>query len=183
MKKTFLFLCALCALPLSAKTPRRSNPQAEQPALSAYDLLNAAWQEATGDTAALVIETASPAAVNDGYGTVSAAEAPLGAQQMELEELTTGGTPMERVNGRAKGVEVISGQGINEEAIITFRTAPSLFCNATPLYVIDGIEGADPHSISEQDIESVTILRDAAAAIYGSRGANGVIVVTTRKTR
>ena len=54
--------------------------------------------------------------------------------------------------------------------------------NAAPLYVIDGIAGGDINALSPSDIESIDVLKDAAtAAIYGSRGANGIIIVTTKR--
>lgn len=52
-----------------------------------------------------------------------------------------------------------------------------------PLIVVDGIPGRDLNSINPNDVESITVLKDAAAAIYGARAANGVVLVTTKKAQ
>jgi TonB-dependent starch-binding outer membrane protein SusC len=102
------------------------------------------------------------------------------------------------LQGKAAGVQVIQGSGIaGAGAKITVRGAGSISAGGDPLYVIDGIPVTqDPFlngdrggqnnnplsSINPADIESIEILKDAAAAaIYGSRGANGVILVTTKR--
>lgn len=86
--------------------------------------------------------------------------------------------------GEVPGVTVINSSGQpGTDASIKIRGIGSVNGNTDPLYVVDGIpyEG-NVSSINQNDIESLTILKDAAAtAIYGSRGANGVIVITTKK--
>jgi TonB-linked SusC/RagA family outer membrane protein len=86
------------------------------------------------------------------------------------------------IQGRAAGVMVRSSSykpGAGQS--ITIRGINSISGSNAPLVVIDGIIGANMNSIDANDIESIDILKDAAAAsIYGSRGANGVILVTTR---
>lgn len=87
--------------------------------------------------------------------------------------------------GRVAGVQVSAsdgtpGQGLN----IVIRGGNSITGNNSPLYVVDGIplENFDPASISTSDIKDFDVLKDASAtAIYGSRGANGVIIITTKK--
>ena len=87
--------------------------------------------------------------------------------------------------GRVAGVQVNSvdgqpGGGVN----IMIRGAGSLTQSTTPLYVLDGfpIENLDPSTINPEDIESISILKDASStAIYGSRGANGVVLIQTKK--
>jgi TonB-linked SusC/RagA family outer membrane protein len=87
--------------------------------------------------------------------------------------------------GRVAGVQVNSsdgqpGGGIN----IMIRGAGSLTQSTTPLYVVDGfpIENLDPSTISSEEIASITILKDASStAIYGSRGANGVVLIETKR--
>jgi len=57
-----------------------------------------------------------------------------------------------------------------------------LVSGTDPLYVVDGVPGVDPSSIAPEDIESFNVLKDASStAIYGSRGANGVVIITTKK--
>ena len=91
----------------------------------------------------------------------------------------------EALAGRVAGVQVNAndgqpGGGIN----ITIRGAGSLTQSTAPLYVIDGfpVENPDPATLNTEEIESMTILKDASStAIYGSRGANGVVVIQTKR--
>lgn len=87
----------------------------------------------------------------------------------------------ESIQGLAPGVTVRNGGAPGQMASIEIRGAAS-FRNTNPLYVIDGmIADANP-TINHNDVESIQILKDAsAAAIYGSRAANGVIIITTKK--
>lgn len=85
------------------------------------------------------------------------------------------------LQANASGVQVVNtSSASNAEPIIRIRGVGSITADASPLWVVDGIVGATLPNIS--DIESVTVLKDAAASsLYGSRAANGVVVVTTRK--
>ena len=90
------------------------------------------------------------------------------------------------LGGRIAGVNVSSGEGMPGATMnITIRGNNSLTQDNTPLYIIDGfpMEDADAgSSINPSDIESINILKDASAtAIYGSRGANGVVIITTKQ--
>ena len=91
----------------------------------------------------------------------------------------------EALAGRVAGVQVSSGDGQPGAGVnIVIRGNNSVTQANSPLYVIDGfpIENMDNNAINPQDIESMEILKDASAtAIYGARGANGVIVITTKK--
>lgn len=84
--------------------------------------------------------------------------------------------------GRLPGAVVQQGNGEpgKDAASITIRGMATLG-NNTPLVVIDGILGRDMNSLNPNDIESISILKDASAAIYGARAANGVILITTKK--
>ena len=87
----------------------------------------------------------------------------------------------ESIQGLAPGVTVRNGGAPGQMARIEIRGAAS-FTNTDPLYVIDGMIADANTTINTNDIESIQILKDAsAAAIYGSRAANGVIIVTTRR--
>ena len=94
--------------------------------------------------------------------------------------------PISRIDqalqGRAAGVIVTnSGGAPGGDVRIRVRGANSIIGDNDPLYVLDGYIGADFASINPQDIASMEVLKDAAAtAIYGSRGANGVIIITTK---
>lgn len=87
------------------------------------------------------------------------------------------------LQGRAAGVQVTNSTGAPGGAVrIRIRGSNSINGDNSPLYVLDGFVGADFNSINPDDIESIQILKDAAAtAIYGSRGANGVVILTTKK--
>lgn len=87
------------------------------------------------------------------------------------------------LQGRVAGVQVTNAAGSPGGSVrIRIRGANSINGDNGPLYVVDGFVGAEFFSINPDDIASLQVLKDASAtAIYGSRGANGVIIVTTRK--
>ena len=92
--------------------------------------------------------------------------------------------PVNALVGRASGVQIntASGQpGSNPTVLI--RGISSINAGNSPLYVIDGVPfDGDMNDINPQDVESMTVLKDAAsAALYGARGANGVIMITTKR--
>ena len=86
------------------------------------------------------------------------------------------------LQGMLSGVEIRSTSGApGEELEIRVRGAASINADAVPLYVLDGIPVDNLGSINPNDIESIEVLKDASSsAIYGSRGANGVILITTK---
>lgn len=91
--------------------------------------------------------------------------------------------PIQGLQGKAAGVMISKpGGDPNAGFSVRVRGASSIATSTSPLYVVDGVPGVDPTTISPDDIESFNVLKDAsAAAIYGSRGANGVIIITTRR--
>lgn len=88
----------------------------------------------------------------------------------------------ETLTGRLAGVQVLSTEGSPDaEMNIQIRGAGSLTQDSSPLIIVDGFPVADLSSISPTEIENISVLKDASStAIYGSRGANGVIIVTTK---
>ena len=90
-------------------------------------------------------------------------------------------SPLQAMQGQTPGVNIVSTSGQpGAEMKVTIRGLGTVG-NASPLYIIDGIEG-DISVISASDIESIDILKDgASAAIYGAQAANGVVLVTTRQ--
>ncbi len=92
---------------------------------------------------------------------------------------------LEAMQGKAAGVDITSNERPGEIGQIRIRGVRSLTASNAPLYVVDGIplmSSAGIETLNPQDIESVDVLKDASAtAVYGSRGANGVVLVTTRK--
>lgn len=87
------------------------------------------------------------------------------------------------LQGRASGVQVSNTVGAPGGSVrIRIRGANSVLGDNSPLFVVDGLVGVDFSSINPDDIESIEILKDASStAIYGSRGANGVVLITTKK--
>jgi TonB-dependent starch-binding outer membrane protein SusC len=148
--------------------------------------------------------TASNTALNEvivvGYGTQRKRDVTGAIAKVSGEQLTTIAAPSfeAALQGKAPGVQVIQGSGLaGSSSVIRIRGIGSISASGDPLYVIDGIPiTADPFlrgnsgamnqnplaSLNPNDIESVEVLKDAGAAgIYGSRGANGVILITTKR--
>ena len=119
-----------------------------------------------------------------GYGTVRKKDATGAIVKVSSDDFVQGVTtnPLQELQGKAAGVVITSTTGDPNAALtVRIRGTVSLSGGNDPLYVIDGVEGADPRALSPNDIESFTILKDAsAAAIYGSRAAGGVILITTK---
>jgi TonB-linked SusC/RagA family outer membrane protein len=88
------------------------------------------------------------------------------------------------LQGRVAGLSVTNNGSPGTEPLVSIRGISSISFASSPLYVIDGFPGGDLSTIDTRDIESVDVLKDAsAAAIYGSRATNGVIMITTKKGR
>lgn len=131
-----------------------------------------------------------------GYGTVRKEDLTGSVVAVKAEEINRGAvvSPQEMIRGKIPGVQVIPGDGgPGSGATIRLRGTASLRASSNPLIVIDGIPIADDGgkgmsnplaSLNPNDIEAMTVLKDAsAAAIYGSRASNGVIMITTKKGR
>jgi len=120
-----------------------------------------------------------------GYGTMRKSDLTGSISSLSAEDLNKGviTTTEQVLQGKVAGLTVIKGSGDpTEGATMRLRGGTSLIASSTPLVVIDGIPGVDINSVQASDIESIDVLKDAsAAAIYGSRGANGVILITTTK--
>ncbi len=121
-----------------------------------------------------------------GYGTLSKKELSSSIVQVDKENLFKGGmnNPMEMLTGKVAGLNIVTTAAANPNSgsSVQVRGATSLNAGNDPLIVIDGVPGGDLRNVTPQDIESMTVLKDAAsAAIYGTRGANGVILITTKK--
>ncbi|RZJ23613.1 MAG: TonB-dependent receptor [Acinetobacter sp.] len=121
-----------------------------------------------------------------GYRSAKVSEISTSISRVNVEELQLAPVRSfeEALAGRVAGVQVSSNDGQPGEPLnIIIRGASSVTQSNSPLYVVDGfpLENADNNSINPNDIEAITVLKDAAAtAIYGSRGANGVILITTK---
>lgn len=118
-----------------------------------------------------------------GYGTQKKVNVVGSIATVSGKELSLSPVPniSNAIAGRMPGVMVQqrSGEPGSNAANILIRGKSTLGNNA-PLVVIDGIQGRDLNSVNMEDIESISVLKDAAAAIYGARAANGVILITTK---
>jgi iron complex outermembrane receptor protein len=129
-----------------------------------------------------------------GYGTQNKKDVTGAVKTLKSESFNKGiiNNPQELLQGKIAGVNVTTASGEPGQKLgITIRGAGGIRGGNSPLFVIDGLPldntgtggGSDPlNTINPQDIESMDVLKDASAtAIYGTRGANGVIIITTKK--
>lgn len=122
-----------------------------------------------------------------GYGTVKRSDVTgsiSGVTGEQLRDRPVSNT-FEALQGKVAGVDITSNERPGEIGQIYIRGIRSLTASNTPLYVVDGIplmSSSGIETLNPADIESIDVLKDASAtAIYGSRGANGVVIVTTKK--
>ena len=120
-----------------------------------------------------------------GYGTMRRKDVTSSITTVQAKDLNKGvfTDPASMLQGKVAGLTVTTSGDPNGTPSITLRGASSLREGAAmqPYYVIDGIPGVDISMVSPDDIESIDVLRDATAtAIYGSKAANGVIIITTK---
>ena len=120
-----------------------------------------------------------------GYGTMRRKDVTSSITTVSSKDLNKGvfTDPAQMLQGKVPGLVVSSTADPNGSPTITLRGASTLRSGAmSPYYVVDGIPGVDISIVSPDDIESIDVLRDATAtAIYGSKAANGVIIITTKK--
>jgi len=120
-----------------------------------------------------------------GYGTMKRKDLTGSITTVNSKDLNVGSytDPGQLLQGKVPGLVVVQNSdpngGVNS---LTLRGASTLNSSTEPLYVVDGIPGVNLNLIPPADIESIDVLRDASAtAIYGSKAANGVIIVTTKR--
>jgi len=123
-----------------------------------------------------------------GYATTTKESFTGSAKKVSSEDLTKKNTSniTQALSGEVAGLQVVNASGQpGTAATVRIRGFGSVNGNRDPLYVVDGVPfSGNLTSINNADIESATVLKDAAAtAIYGSRGANGVIIITTKSGR
>lgn len=121
-----------------------------------------------------------------GYGTQTRREITGSVSSVTAGDFNEGSVsnPMQLLQGKVAGLSVVNTNGGDPTAgfEVRLRGSSSLNASEEPLVVIDGIPGGDLNQLNPNDIESVDILKDgSAAAIYGTRGTNGVILVTTKQ--
>ncbi|MFA5326397.1 MAG: TonB-dependent receptor [Prolixibacteraceae bacterium] len=119
-----------------------------------------------------------------GYGTqkkklTTGANINVGADDLVQQSTNAA---LEAIQSQSPGVNIVQNSGMPGEGFKVNIRGLGTIGNSQPLYVIDGVAGGDINNLSPSDIESIDILKDAAsAAIYGSRAANGVVLVTTKQ--
>lgn len=119
-----------------------------------------------------------------GYGTVRKSDLTGSVSSIRGKELTTvpAINPMQSLQGKIPGVQVASSSGAPGAGTYVRIRGIGTFNDSSPIYVVDGVILQNIDYLNSADIESMEVLKDASAtAIYGARGANGVIIVTTKK--
>lgn len=121
-----------------------------------------------------------------GYGTVKKSDVTGSVSSVSAEALekASTGDAIQALQGRAAGVQIVTAGG-SPDAVAEIKIRGTGSPNgSSPLYVVDGFPLSDIKYLSPNDIASIEILKDASAcAIYGSRGANGVVMITTKKAK
>ena len=122
-----------------------------------------------------------------GYGTAKKSDVTGAIASVSAEALMDRpvNNPLEALQGKAAGVDIKSSERPGTVGDVRIRGNRSLSASNSPLYVVDGVplmSASTIETLNPRDIESIDVLKDASAtAIYGSRGANGVIIVTTKQ--
>ena len=124
--------------------------------------------------------------VSIGYGTLNKKEVSSAITHLSAGDLTkvASNSPLMSIQGKVAGLSVTNTAAAdpNSTPSIQLRGVSSRDAGLGPLYVINGIPGGNLDNINQNDIESIDVLKGgAASAIYGTRGSNGVIVITTKK--
>lgn len=122
--------------------------------------------------------------VNIGYGSVDRDKLTYSVDQVEVDpkQAMTYTDIWEYMRGRVPGVEIgPSGPGVTPS--IRIRGISSINMSTEPLIMLDGSEVSDISGLSPSDVASVSVLKDASASLYGVRGANGVILITTKSAK
>lgn len=121
-----------------------------------------------------------------GYGTTTKKELTGSVSSLKSDDFKQGNitNPLQLLQGQVAGLNIVRADGgdPNGDFEIQLRGMTTMAGGASPLVVIDGVVGGDLSNVSPDDIASIDVLKDgSAAAIYGTRGTNGVILVTTKK--
>lgn len=145
--------------------------------------------EVAGKTTIDVVLNADVIGVDEvvvvGYGTRTKEELTGAVSTVTAEKLETSAetSVVSRLQGQVAGVTVQTSNRPGGDASILIRGLGTIN-NTGPLYVIDGVPASPGNNIAPGDIESISVLKDASsAAIYGTRGANGVVIITTKRGR
>ena len=121
-----------------------------------------------------------------GYGVMKRSDLTGSTTSLRSEDITAvmAANPIEALQGKSTGVAVFTNNQPGEAPTLRIRGSASINAGTDPLYVVDGFPLTDGNmnDFNPADVESIEVLKDASAtAIYGSRGANGVVMITTKK--
>ncbi|MBN8861688.1 MAG: SusC/RagA family TonB-linked outer membrane protein, partial [Sphingobacteriales bacterium] len=138
-----------------------------------------------------VVLTPDVSSLNDivviGYGTAKKSDLTGAVAVVKADKLMDMPVPniTQALQGKVAGVDVsVNSNAPGAGAKVRVRGLGSINSSLDPLYVVDGVAGVDGNSINPNDIASIEVLKDASStAIYGARGANGVIMITTKRGR
>jgi TonB-linked SusC/RagA family outer membrane protein len=135
-------------------------------------------------TVTLIADNELEEVVVTGYGSQKQKEITSAVVQVTAEEFNKGpiNNAAQLLQGKVAGLSIYNkGGNPNASATIRLRGLSTVGANISPLVVVDGVVGASLDNVDPNDIESINVLKDgSAAAIYGSRGSSGVIIVTTK---
>jgi TonB-linked SusC/RagA family outer membrane protein len=122
-----------------------------------------------------------------GYGTVRKRDLTGAVVSVKSEDITSSPTSdvMEALQGKISGMDItMPGGQLGSDANLLLRGNRSIYGGNAPLFVIDGIPGYEYSHINPADVERMDILKDASStAIYGTAGANGIIIITTKRAK
>ncbi len=123
-----------------------------------------------------------------GYGSTTKKEVTGSISTVRSKDFNKGvfNNPMGLLQGKVAGLTIVNPDGADPMASykIILRGTNTLTSGQGPLIIIDGVAGADLRDISPEEVESIDVLKDgSAAAIYGTRGSNGVIIITTKRAK
>ncbi|MBK9017841.1 MAG: TonB-dependent receptor [Saprospiraceae bacterium] len=120
-----------------------------------------------------------------GYGTLTKKQVTGAIAQVKGDDLKKQPllTPIQGVQGLASGIQVIGSGQPGSQPRVQIRGINTVLTNENPLYVVDGVITDNITNVNAADVFSIDVLKDGAAAIYGTRAANGVILITTKRGR
>ncbi len=122
-----------------------------------------------------------------GYGAVKKRDLTGSVVSIKGDDITATPTSniMEALQGKIAGADIMKPSGaVGSGVDILLRGTRSIYGSNSPLFIIDGVQGGDYDQLDPNDVESMDVLKDASStAIYGSAGANGVIIITTKRAK
>lgn len=165
-------------------------PEVDQDALLIVSFIGYQPEEVKAKTSLSVILNQDNTVLNEvvvvGYGSMARKDITSSITTIKADQLNVGvySSPSQLLQGKVPGLTITQSSDPNATPSLTLRGASTIREGAAmePYYVVDGVPGVSLTTIAADDIESIDVLRDASAtAIYGSKAANGVIIVTTKR--